>query len=108
LHKKFEPRSFNEVEEFKRVEGHIPPPGNYSGAKSEEIAEMGKIARTVMTRIHNEITRSVTFYRTTQKGAAPMRVFLAGGGAGSGEWGWCVQRKRRRRRGGHRGGARCR
>jgi hypothetical protein len=81
LHKKFEPRSFNEVEEFKRVEGLIPPPGNYSGAKNEEVAEMGKIARTVMTRIHNEITRSVTFYRTTQKGATPMRVFLAGGGA---------------------------
>jgi type IV pilus assembly protein PilM len=81
LHKKFEPRSFNEVEEFKRVEGLIPPPGNYSGATNEEVAEMGKIARTVMTRIHNEITRSVTFYRTTQKGAAPMRVFLAGGGA---------------------------
>ncbi len=81
LHKKFESRSFNEVEEFKRTEGLIPPPGNYTGAKNEEIAEMGKIARTVMTRIHNEITRSITFYRTTQKGGAPMRVYLAGGGA---------------------------
>jgi len=80
LHKKFETRAFGEVEDFKRTEGLIPPPGNYTGAKSEEIAEMGKIARTVMTRIHNEITRSVTFYRTSQKGAAPMRVFLAGGG----------------------------
>jgi type IV pilus assembly protein PilM len=80
LHKKFETRSFNEVEDFKRSEGLIPPPGNYTGAKNEEIAEMGKIARTVMTRIHNEITRSVTFYRTNQKGSAPMRVFLAGGG----------------------------
>ena len=81
LHKKFDHRTFNEVEEFKRAEGLIPPPGNYAGAKDEDVAEMGKIARTVMTRIHNEITRSVTFYRTTQKGGAPMRVFLAGGGA---------------------------
>ena len=80
LHKRFEGRAFNEVEDFKRAEGLIPPPGNYAGAKNEEIAEMGKIARTVMTRIHNEITRSITFYRTTQKGAAPMRVLLAGGG----------------------------
>jgi type IV pilus assembly protein PilM len=80
LHKKFEGRSFNEVEQFKRAEGLIPPPGNFTGAKNEDIAEMGKIARTVMTRIHNEITRSVTFYRTTQKGSAPMRAFLAGGG----------------------------
>jgi len=80
LHKKFDSRSFQEVEDFKRAEGLIPPPGNYAGARSEEVAEMGKIARTVMTRIHNEITRSVTFYRTSQKGSPPMRVFLAGGG----------------------------
>jgi type IV pilus assembly protein PilM len=81
LHKRFESRPFNEVEELKRTEAMIPPSGNYSGAKTEEIAEMGKIARTVMTRIHNEITRSITFYRTSQKGSAPARVFLAGGGA---------------------------
>jgi len=81
LHKKFDSRSFTEVEDFKRAEGLIPPPGNYTGAKNEEIAEMGKVARTVMTRIHNEITRSITFYRTTQKGGPPMRVYLAGGGA---------------------------
>jgi type IV pilus assembly protein PilM len=80
LHKRFDSRSFPEVENFKRSEGLIPPPGNYAGAKTEEIAEMGKIARTVMTRIHNEITRSVTFYRTSQKGSAPMRAYLAGGG----------------------------
>jgi type IV pilus assembly protein PilM len=42
---------------------------------------MGKTARTVMTRVHNEITRSITFYRTNQHGSAPMRAFLAGGGA---------------------------
>lgn len=80
LHKKFDQRSFNQVEDLKRSEGLIPPPGNYEGAKNEDIAEMGKIARTVMTRIHNEITRSVTFYRTAQNGSAPMRAFLAGGG----------------------------
>lgn len=80
LQKKFEGRSFNEVEQFKCTEGLIPPPGNYDGAKTEDIAEMAKIARAVMTRIHNEITRSVTFYRTSQKGSAPMHAYLAGGG----------------------------
>lgn len=80
LQKRFDTRSFTDIEEFKRAEGLIPPPGNYAGAKNEDIAEMGKIARTVMTRIHNEITRSVTFYRTQQRGSAPMRAFLAGGG----------------------------
>ncbi|MEX1044537.1 MAG: type IV pilus assembly protein PilM [Chthoniobacterales bacterium] len=81
LQKKFEGRTFNEVEEMKCADAFIPPPGNYAGAKDAEAAEMGKIARTVMTRVHNEITRSITFYRTNQHGSAPMRVFLAGGGA---------------------------
>lgn len=81
LQKRFDSRSFQEVEDFKRAEGLIPPPGNFTGAKSDEILEMGKIARTVMTRIHNEITRSITFYRTNQKGATPTQAYLAGGGA---------------------------
>jgi len=80
LQKKFEGRTFNEVEEMKCADAFIPPPGNYAGAKDADAAEMGKIARTVMTRVHNEITRSITFYRTNQHGSAPMRVFLAGGG----------------------------
>lgn len=81
LQKKFEGRSFNELEQFKCTDGLIPPPGNYDGAKNVDIAEMAKISRAVMTRIHNEITRSVTFYRTSQKGSAPVHVYLAGGGA---------------------------
>ena len=32
-----------------------------------------------MTRIHNEITRSITFYRTNQHGSAPMRVYWQAG-----------------------------
>ncbi len=80
LQKRFEGRAFAEIEDVKRADAFIPPPGNYSGGKSAEAAEIGKIARTVMTRIHNEITRSITFYRTNQHGSAPMRVYLAGGG----------------------------
>jgi type IV pilus assembly protein PilM len=79
LQKKFEARSFVEVENLKVKDAFIPPPGNYEA--TGDAAEVGKIARTVMTRIHNEITRSVTFYRTNQGGSAPVRVLLAGGGA---------------------------
>lgn len=67
------------VEEFKLREGRIPPPGSHSDEASHA-AEAGKIARTVMTRIHNEVARSITFYRTNCQGSAPVRVFLAGGG----------------------------
>lgn len=80
LQKKFEGRPFHEVEQYKCAEALIPPPGNFAGAKDADAAEAGKIARTVMTRVHNEITRSITFYRTNQQGSAPMRVYLAGGG----------------------------
>ena len=38
LQKKFETRTFGDVEEFKKAEGLIPPPGNYEGAKNEDIA----------------------------------------------------------------------
>lgn len=80
LQKKFENRPLAAVEEAKVREGFIAPPGNFD-AQSGDAAEMGKIARTVMTRVHNEITRSITFYKTNQQGSAPMRVFLAGGAA---------------------------
>lgn len=79
--KKFEGRIFADVEDYKQAHGFIPPPGNYSASEDPEAAEAGKIARTVMTRVHNEITRSITFYRTSQRGSAPQRAFLAGGGA---------------------------
>lgn len=79
LHKKFDGRPFAEIEALKVKEAFIPPPGNYTA--DADAAEMGKTARTVMTRVHNEITRSITFYRTNQQGSAPVRVLLAGGGA---------------------------
>jgi type IV pilus assembly protein PilM len=80
LQKKFEDRPLPVVEKMKVKAGFIAPPGNYD-TSGDEASEMGKIARTVMTRIHNEITRSITFYRTSQQGSAPTRVFLSGGGA---------------------------
>lgn len=80
LHKKYEGRSLAEVEETKVREAFIPPPGNHDVSAGES-AEVGTVARTVMTRIHNEVTRSITFYRTNQQGSAPIRVLLAGGGA---------------------------
>lgn len=79
LQKRFENRSLAAVEETKVSAAFIPPPGHHENHGSEA-DEIGKIARTVMTRIHNEITRSITFYRTNQQGSTPTRVFLAGGG----------------------------
>jgi len=80
LQKRFEERPLVVLEQAKLKDGFIAPPGNFD-TQSGDAAEIGKIARTVMTRIHNEITRSITFYRTNQQGSAPIRVLLTGGGA---------------------------
>ncbi len=80
LQKKLDGHSIVEVERLKCEEGMLLPAGVSAGAGRPEVDEMGKTARTVMTRIHNEITRSITYYRTNQGGAAPVRAFLAGGG----------------------------
>ncbi|MEY3481260.1 MAG: type pilus assembly protein PilM, partial [Verrucomicrobiota bacterium] len=79
MQKKLEGRPFAEIEDFKTKQALIPPPGSHE--ETGDAAELGKVARTVMTRVHNEITRSITHYRTNQQGSAPVRVFLAGGGA---------------------------
>ena len=78
LQKRFEMDNLPQAEQLKRKHALIPPPGNFEA--SGEAAEIGKVARTVMTRIHNEITRSITFYRTTQGGSAPVQLLIAGGG----------------------------
>ena len=39
---------------------------------------VSKICRTVMTRLHAEISRSINFYRSQQGGSAPARLFLTG------------------------------
>jgi hypothetical protein len=42
---------------------------------------MSKIIRSTMTRLHAEVMRSISHYRSQQQGAAPDRVFLCGGSA---------------------------
>lgn len=42
---------------------------------------VSKIVRTIMTRLHGELVRSISHYCTQQQGDAPSRLFLSGGGA---------------------------
>jgi len=46
-----------------------------------EVSRVSKLVRNTMTRLHAEVMRSVSHYRTQQKGNAPERVFLCGGTA---------------------------
>lgn len=57
-----------------------------SGAPGTEplddgVARVSKIVRQTMTRLHAELTRSISHYCAQQTGSPPERIFLSGGGA---------------------------
>jgi len=76
--------SFAGAEVLKRAKGFVHPGGSYEEPAEEQAARISKLARGVMTRLHTEVERSITFYRSQQAGSRPTRVLLAGGGAALG------------------------
>jgi type IV pilus assembly protein PilM len=72
--------SFAGAEVLKKAKGFVHPGGSYEDPADEQTARMSKLARGVMTRLHTEVERSVTFYRSQQVGSRPAQVLLAGGG----------------------------
>ncbi len=70
-----------EVERLKREKGFVGLGGAYADPDDPALAKLSKIIRTTMTRLHAEITRSISFYRAQQGGSQPVRVFLCGGSA---------------------------
>ena len=76
--------SFAGAEVLKKAKGFVHPGGSYEEPIDEQAARISKLARGVMTRLHTEVERSITFYRSQQAGSRPTRVLLAGGGAALG------------------------
>ena len=78
-------KEFNEpgaAAEFrKRRDGFVSLGGAYAEPSDPEVARVSKIVRSTMTRLHAELMRSISHYRSQQQGGAPARVFLCGGGA---------------------------
>jgi len=79
-------REFNEpfgaAEERKRTVGFVSLGGAYAEPSDPEIARVSKIIRNSMTRLHAEISRSISFYRSQQGGAQPQHIYLCGGSVG--------------------------
>lgn len=73
--------SFAEADARKVKDGFVSLGGNYAEPDDAEIARISKIIRNQMTRLHQEIARSITFYRSEHGGSQPVRVLLAGGTA---------------------------
>ena len=72
---------FVAAEERKRRDAFVSLGGSYADPDDPEVARVSKIVRNSMTRLHAEIARSISFYRSQQQGTPPARVFLCGGTA---------------------------
>ncbi len=70
---------FNDAEKVKIAEGFVSLGGAYEEPENPHQAAISKIARQVMTRLHIQVNQTIQFYRGQQGGAAPQRLFLAGG-----------------------------
>ena len=68
-----------EAEELKRHHGFVALGGAYAEPESETAANVSKIIRNVMSRLYGEITRTISVYRSQQKGNAPVKMYITGG-----------------------------
>ena len=73
--------SVEEAEELKLRHGFVALGGAYEDPESELAATISKVARTVMTRLHGEVSRSINVWRAQHGGSQPTRVLLSGGGS---------------------------
>ena len=73
--------SMEEAEELKRRHGFVALGGAYEDPESELAATISKVARTIMTRLHGEVSRSINVWRAQHGGSQPTRVLLSGGGS---------------------------
>lgn len=72
---------FSDAEELKRRHGFVALGGAYEDPESELAATISKVARTIMTRLHGEVSRSINVWRSQHGGSQPSRVLLSGGGS---------------------------
>ena len=72
---------FDAAELRKRHDGFVSLGGPETEASGPDVARVAKLIRSGMTRLHAEVARSISFYRTQQQGSRPERVFLCGGAA---------------------------
>ena len=70
---------FTEAEELKRKHGFVALGGAYAEPESETAANVSKIIRNAMARLHGEIVRTINGYVAQQHGTKPSRIFLTGG-----------------------------
>lgn len=71
--------SYADAEDLKIERGAVAQGGAVGGSGDAVTDQVMKTIRSVMTRLHAEVNRSINFYRSQQGGSAPERAFIAGG-----------------------------
>ncbi len=74
--------SFTAAEFRKKRDGFVGLGGVYAEPADADVVRVSKIVRSIMTRLHAELMRSISHYCAQQNGSPPLRVFLCGGSAG--------------------------
>ena len=72
---------FAAAEIRKERHGFVQLDGSDAEPKDADAVHISKIARSIMTRLHAELMRSISHYLAQQNGKPPQRIFLGGGGA---------------------------
>ncbi len=67
------------VEQLKKRKAYVSLGSEYAESPEESVARTSKIVRTTMGKLAQEVSRSITFYRTQQKGSSPKMIYLTGG-----------------------------
>ncbi len=70
---------FADADVRKKRDGFVSLGGSYAEPGDPDVARVSKMVRNTMTRLHAEISRSISFYRSQQQGSQPNRIFLCGG-----------------------------
>lgn len=72
---------FSAADARKLADGFVGQGSNFEEPEDPDQAKLAKVLRNAVTRLHAEVARSISFYRSQQAGAAPQRVYLCGGGS---------------------------
>ena len=71
--------SFDDAEAMKKAHAYVAFGGAYEGPQSETVDKVSKSVRSMMARLHQELNRSINFYRSQQGGQQPALLLLTGG-----------------------------
>ncbi len=69
------------AERYKCEYGYVHLGGSYEDSQDPHQAIVSKVARNVLTRLHQQVAQTIQFYRSQQGGTPPTKIYLAGSGS---------------------------